>query len=95
MGYLAGVVNSDLDGLILPLNGYYMGVDNFSDATTYDLLGDTYKLISIDPMVQMILCASTMLQKNIKPWLIKCVSGMKKVMFTKTPPIQMIRRSSH
>ncbi len=48
-GYLAGVVNSDLDGLILPLNGYYMGVDNFSDATTYDLLGDTYKLISIDP----------------------------------------------
>ena len=48
-GYLAGIVNSDLDGLILPMGGAYLGVDNFEDATSYDQLGDATKLIAVDP----------------------------------------------
>lgn len=47
--YLAAVVNSDLDGLCLPLAGFYLGSDKFSDAKTYDQLGDLNKLIAIDP----------------------------------------------
>ncbi|MBB5265561.1 putative aldouronate transport system substrate-binding protein [Catenibacillus scindens] len=47
--YLAGIVNSDVDGLCLPLAGSYLGVDNFSDATSYDQLGDLNKIIAIDP----------------------------------------------
>ncbi len=49
-GYLAAIVNSDLDGLCLPLAGFYLGADKFSDATTYDQLGDLNKLIAIDPV---------------------------------------------
>lgn len=47
--YLAGIVNSDVDGLCLPLAGSYLGVDNFSDASSYDQLGDLNKIIAIDP----------------------------------------------
>lgn len=47
--YLAGIVNSDANGLVLPLARNYLGVDNFSDAYYYDELGDLNKLISIDP----------------------------------------------
>ncbi len=47
--YLAGVVNSDLDGLILPMGGAYLGVDKFEDASSYDQLGDATKLIAVDP----------------------------------------------
>ena len=48
-GYLAGIVNSDANGLVLPLARNYLGVDNFSDAYYYDELGDLNKMISIDP----------------------------------------------
>ena len=48
-GHLAGIVNSDLDGLCLPLAGFYLGTDKFSDTTTYDQLGDLNKIIAIDP----------------------------------------------
>ncbi len=48
-GNLAGIVNSDVDGLCLPLAGSYLGVDNFSDATSYDQLGDLNKIIAVDP----------------------------------------------
>ncbi len=47
--YLAGIVNSDVDGLCLPLAGSYLGVDNFADASSYDQLGDLNKIIAIDP----------------------------------------------
>ncbi len=48
-GYLAGIANSDSDGLCLPLAGGYLGVDKFSDAYYYDQLGDLNKIIAIDP----------------------------------------------
>lgn len=48
-GNLAGIVNSDVDGLCLPLAGSYLGVDNFSDASSYDQLGDLNKIIAVDP----------------------------------------------
>ncbi len=48
-GHLAGIVNSDLDGLCLPLGGAYLGVDKFEDASSYDQLGDMSKLIAVDP----------------------------------------------
>ena len=48
-GHLAGIVNSDLDGLCLPLAGFYLGTDKFADTSTYDQLGDLNKLIAADP----------------------------------------------
>ena len=48
-GYLAGIVNSDANGLVLPLARNYLGVDEFSDAYYYDELGDLNKMIAIDP----------------------------------------------
>lgn len=48
-GNLAGIVNSDVDGLCLPLAGSYLGVDNFADASSYDQLGDLNKIIAVDP----------------------------------------------
>ena len=47
--YLSGIVNSDANGLVLPLARNYLGVDQFSDAYYYDELGDLNKIISIDP----------------------------------------------
>ena len=47
--YLAGIANSDADGLCLPLAGGYLGVDKFADAYYYDQLGDLNKIIAIDP----------------------------------------------
>ena len=47
--YLAGIVASDLVGTCLPMGGCYMGEENFADFTTYDQLGDTNKMIAINP----------------------------------------------
>ena len=47
--YLAGLVPSDSSGVILPIAGAYMDQDSFSEETSYDSLGDLYKIISINP----------------------------------------------
>ena len=47
--YLAGIVPSDSSGVILPIAGAYMDQDAFSEAASYDSLGDLYKIISISP----------------------------------------------
>ena len=47
--YLAGIVPSDSSGLILPIAGAYIDKDAFSDATSYDSLGDLNKIIAINP----------------------------------------------
>ena len=47
--YLAGMAASDLVGTVLPMGGCYMGEDSFADYTCYDQLGDTNKMIAINP----------------------------------------------
>ena len=47
--YLAGIVPSDSSGVILPIAGAYLSEDKFSEATSYDSLGDLYKIISVNP----------------------------------------------
>lgn len=48
-GYLSGIVPSDSSGLILPIAGAYMDTDKFSEASSYDSLGDLNKIIAINP----------------------------------------------
>lgn len=48
-GYLAGMAASDLVGTVLPMGGCYMGEDSFADYTCYDQLGDTNKMVAINP----------------------------------------------
>lgn len=47
--YLAGMAASDLVGTVLAMGGCYMGEDSFADYTCYDQLGDTNKMIAINP----------------------------------------------
>ena len=47
--YLAGIVASDLVGTCLPLTGTYVGENKFADDSCYDQLGDTNKIIAINP----------------------------------------------
>lgn len=47
--YLAGIVASDLVGTCLPLGGTYVGENSFVDDSCYDQLGDTNKIIAINP----------------------------------------------
>ena len=47
--HMAGIVASDGQGTGIPVAGVYAGTDNFSDATTYDQLGDAYKIVAIRP----------------------------------------------